>query len=83
MSHHTTAWPAIVREVRTSPLVANRGTKYVKIEAVGMLAALLGTWEFLLKTVGRENTTRPALPTEIRRSTKAMWSSPPRRLMKH
>jgi len=37
------ACPAIVRDVRISPLVANRGTKYVRMEAVGMLAAFLGT----------------------------------------
>ena len=43
ISHHTMAWPAIVREVRMRPFVAKRGTKYVRIEAVGMLAAFLGT----------------------------------------
>jgi hypothetical protein len=37
------ACPAMVREVSTSPFVAKRGTKYVRIEAVGMLAAFLGT----------------------------------------
>jgi hypothetical protein len=43
MSHHTIACPAIVSDVRTSPFVAKRGTKYVSMEAVGMLAAFLGT----------------------------------------
>ena len=43
MSHQTIAWPAIVRDVRMSPLVANNGTKYVRMDAVGMLAAFLGT----------------------------------------
>jgi len=70
MSHQTMACPAIVREVSTSPLVAKRGTKYVRIEAVGILAAFLGTCEFLLRAVGRLKTTSPALPTAIRRSTR-------------
>jgi hypothetical protein len=70
MSHQTMACPAIVRDVRTSPLVAKRGTKYVRIEAVGILAAFLGTCEFLLRTVGRVNMTSPALPIEIKRSTR-------------
>jgi len=34
-----------------------------------MLAAFLGTCEFLFKTVGKVNTTSPALPIEIKRST--------------
>ena len=43
ISHQTSAWPAIVTEVRTSPFEAKRGTKYVRMIAVGMLAAFLGT----------------------------------------
>jgi hypothetical protein len=59
----------MVVAVKTSPLIANSGTKYVKIAAVGTLAVLLGTWEFLLKTVGRLKTANPPLPIEIKRST--------------
>ena len=55
--------------VNTSPLIANSGMKYVRIEAVGILAVLLGTWELLLSTVGRAKRANPALPIEIRRST--------------
>jgi hypothetical protein len=40
--------------------------------AVGMLAVLLGTWEALLSTVGMLKTASPALPREIRRSTRVM-----------
>ncbi len=35
-----------------------------------MLAAFLGTCELLFSTVGRLKMTRPALPMEIRRSTR-------------
>ena len=70
ISHQMIAWPAMVRDVRVSPLVAKSGTKYVKMEAVGILAAFLGTCDFLLITVGRVNTTSPALPIEIKRSTR-------------
>jgi hypothetical protein len=59
----------MVVAVKTSPLIANSGTKYVKIAAVGTLAVLLGTWEFLLKTVGRLKIASPALPIEIKMST--------------
>ena len=69
MSHQTIACPAIVRDVRINPLVANSGTKYVRISAVGRLVAFLGTWEFLFRTVGRVKKTSPALPIEINRST--------------
>jgi len=41
------------------------------MEAVGMLAVFLGTWELLLKTVGKLKNARPALPIEIKRSTRA------------
>ena len=71
INHHTTAWPAMVVAVRTSPLMAKRGMKYVRMEAVGMLAVLRGTWEFLLSTVGRAKKARPALPIEIKMSTSA------------
>ncbi len=56
--------------VKTSPLMANSGMKYVRIDAVGMLAVLLGTWELLLSTVGKAKKANPALPIEIRRSTR-------------
>jgi len=39
-----------------------------------MLAVLLGTCELLLKTVGRLKTANPALPIEIKRSTKVNQS---------
>jgi len=71
----------MVNEVRTSPFVAKRGTKYVRMEAVGILAALLGTWEFLLNTVGRVNSTRPALPMEIKRSASVILDQTPRWLV--
>ena len=69
INHHTKACPAIVTAVKTSPLMANSGMKYVRIDAVGMLAVLLGTWELLLSTVGSAKRAKPALPIEIRRST--------------
>ena len=69
INHHTKAWPAIVIAVKTSPLMANSGMKYVRMEAVGILAVLLGTWELLLSTVGKAKKANPALPIEIRRST--------------
>ena len=75
MSHHTIACPAIVIEVSIRPLVANRGTKYVSIEAVGMLAARLGTCEFLFRTVGNVKRTSPALPIDISKSTKVTISA--------
>jgi hypothetical protein len=56
--------------VKTSPLTANRGMKYVRMKAVGILAVLLGTWELLLSTVGKAKKANPALPIEIRRSTR-------------
>lgn len=65
------AWPAIVREVRTRPVNAKSGTKYVRIDAVGILAAFLGTWEFGLITVGSVKSTSPALPMEISKSARA------------
>jgi hypothetical protein len=40
------------------------------MDAEGMLAVFLGTCEFLFNTVGRLNTASPALPIEIRTSTK-------------
>lgn len=43
ISHHTIAWPAIVSEVRTRPVNAKSGTKYVRMNAVGILAVFLGT----------------------------------------
>ncbi len=70
INHQTKAWPAIVMAVNTSPLMANSGIKYVRMEAVGILAVLLGTWEFLLSTVGKAKRANPALPIEIRRSTR-------------
>jgi hypothetical protein len=72
----------MVSDVRTSPFVAKRGTKYVRMEAVGILAAFLGTWEFLLKTVGKVNSTRPALPKEIKTSASVIPDQTPRRLVK-
>ena len=69
INHHTRAWPAIVVAVKTKPLMANSGMKYVRMDAVGMLAVLLGTWELLLSTVGKLKKANPALPIEIRRST--------------
>lgn len=69
ISHQTIACPAIVSDVRINPLEAKSGTKYVRIRAVGMLAAFLGTWEFLFRTVGSVKRTSPALPIEINRST--------------
>ena len=69
ISHQTAACPAIVIEVKTSPLMAKSGMKYVRIEAVGMLAVFLGTWELLLRTVGKLKIARPALPIEINMST--------------
>lgn len=69
INHHTRACPAIVTAVKTSPLTANSGMKYVRIEAVGILVVLLGTWELLLSTVGKAKKANPALPIEIRRST--------------
>jgi len=59
----------MVIAVKTSPLIANKGTKYVRVAAVGRLAVLLGTCELLLKTVGRLKIASPALPMEIKRST--------------
>jgi hypothetical protein len=43
ISHQTIACPAMVIAVRSNPLMANNGTKYVKIDAEGMLAVFLGT----------------------------------------
>jgi len=37
------ACPAMVTAVRSNPLIANNGTKYVKIDAEGILAVFLGT----------------------------------------
>jgi len=37
------ACPAMVIAVRSNPLIANNGTKYVKIDAEGILAVFLGT----------------------------------------
>jgi hypothetical protein len=70
ISHQTMACPAMVMAVRFSPLIANNGTKYVRIDAEGMLAVFLGTWEFLFRTVGMLNSASPALPIEMRMSTK-------------
>ena len=70
ISHQTMACPAIVIAVRSNPLIANKGTKYVKIDADGILAVFRGTCEFLFKTVGTLKTASPALPIEIRISTR-------------
>ena len=43
ISHHTMACPAMVMAVKSNPLIANNGTKYVKIDAEGILAVFLGT----------------------------------------
>jgi len=40
-----------------------------------MLAVLLGTWEALLRAVGKLKTASPALPREIKRSTMVIPNS--------
>src|SRR5438552_16068046 len=70
ISHHTMACPAMVMAVRSNPLVANNGKKYVKIDAEGIIAVFLRTREFLIQTVGILTIASTALPFEISKSTK-------------
>ncbi len=61
--------------VNISPLIANSGAMYVRIEAVGMLAVFRGTCELLFSAVGRAKNANPALPIEIRMSARLSASA--------